>query len=149
MDKSSLSFILVLSIFISFGSIPLKLGTLANPGPGFFPFVAGAILGILSLASLIERIFSSSGKGEKSSWPAKGGIRRLIQTSLALIFYVLFLEKAGFILITFCLLTFLFWRVGYQRWHVSFAGGLLFTLFFYFLFRVLLQVPFPKGWLGI
>jgi hypothetical protein len=148
-DKIALSFIFVLSVLIALGSIPLKIGTLANPGPGFFPFVAGALLGIISLSSLIEQVLFATTKREQGSWPAKDGMKRLIQTSIGLILYIALLEKAGFILVTFFLLTFLFWRVGYQRWYISWAGGVLFTLFFFLLFRILLKVPFPKGWMGI
>ncbi len=74
---------------------------------------------------------------------------KILTTSLSLVLYAIALQPLGFILVTFLLLVFLFKVIGELGWKASFAGPLLSTLFFYLLFRVWLEVPFPMGPFGM
>src|SRR5215470_13966728 len=110
-DLTSALFWLAIAIFFSIeGLTQLKLGTLHQPGPGFFPFWAGVLLGILSLILLInslknrERLSLSGLK----SW-------KLLLVTGALLAYLLLLEMLGFVTITFLFL-FLLLCLEYKGW---------------------------------
>src|SRR5437867_13395969 len=54
-DLASSLFWLAIAIFFSLeGFINLKLGSLRSPGPGFFAFWGGVVLGLLSLVLLLS-----------------------------------------------------------------------------------------------
>ena len=56
-DLISSLFWLAVAIYFSVeGFISLQLGTLSQPGPGFFPFLGGVMLGILSLIQLLKSL---------------------------------------------------------------------------------------------
>ena len=127
-------------------SIRLKVGSFHMPGPAFLPFFAGALLGILSLISLVQTWREKEARGA-GPW---GGTPFL---KLALLLGVLFiytalLEVLGFILGTFLLLLFLFRVVEPVGWKTV----ILVTVFTmggtYLLFGILIESSLPKGFLG-
>ena len=61
-DLISSVFWLAIAIFFSIeGFTHLKLGTLHQPGPGFFPFWGGVVLGLLSLVLLLTHSRTETG----------------------------------------------------------------------------------------
>jgi hypothetical protein len=48
-DQWSGLFLLILAIFMCWGSLGLPYGSIHNPGPGFFPLWLGIILGAMSI----------------------------------------------------------------------------------------------------
>jgi len=128
-------------------SIRLKVGSFHMPGPAFLPFFAGALLGILSLISLVQTWREKEAREATGPW---GGTPFL---KLALLLGVLFiytalLEVLGFILGTFLLLLFLFRVVEPVGWKTV----ILVTVFTmggtYLLFGILIESSLPKGFLG-
>jgi len=143
-DLTSSLFWLGFAIFVSFESLTaLKLGSLRQPGPGFFPFWGGVLLGMFSLI-LLARSFMSRERLSFGAlrWPA------LLLVLAALLSYLLFLEAIGFVVVTFCFLLLLF-RFGETGWIKSAASSLVATSLAYALFRLWLQVQLPRGWFGI
>src|SRR5215472_13350187 len=143
-DLTSALFWLVIAIFFSIeGFTHLKLGTLHQPGPGFFPFWAGVALGLLSLISL----FNSLRKTDKLSL---SGIKswKLLLVAGALLAYLLLLETLGFVTITFLFL-FLLLRLEYKGWVFSAVSALLGALASYAIFQLWLKTQLPTGPFGI
>ena len=140
---SGLSWLGVAIFFSIEGFTQLKLGSLRQPGPGFFPFWGGLLLGILSLV-LLARSFKSRErlKSIVIPWPA------LLLVLGALLTYLLFLETLGFVTVTFLFLLLLF-RFGKTGWIKSGGWALIATSVVYLVFKFWLQVQLPRGLLGL
>jgi len=143
-DLTSALFWLAFAIFFSIESLTqLKLGTLHQPGPGFFPFWAGVVLGLLSLILLLNSLRNQerlSLSGLKS-W-------KLLLVAGALLAYLLLLETLGFVTITFLFL-FILLRLEYKGWVFSAVSALLGALASYAIFQLWLKTQLPTGPFGI
>jgi hypothetical protein len=142
-------FWIIVSLFVCTGAIGLKLGTPSDPGPGFLPFGAGALLGILALAHLLKVCLASSGgeSGEflwrELSW------RRCLSVVLAVFVYALLLPLLGYLIATFILMVVLFSLYDRRRWAIVVPSSLLVIGITYLVFHVWLKVQFPIGFFGI
>src|SRR5215475_7341265 len=142
-DLTSALFWLAIAIFFSIeGFTHLKLGTLHQPGPGFFPFWAGVLLGILSLILLFNSL-------KKSDTLSLSGIKssKLLLVTGALLAYLLLLETLGFVTITFLFLLLLL-RLEYKGWMFSAASALAGAVAAYVLFQLWLKTQLPAGPFG-
>ena len=139
---SSLFWFAVAVYFSIEGFIHLTVGTLSQPGPGFFPFLGGVVLGLLSLIQLLKSLKSRDSlalSGLKSS--------KFLLATGATLAYLLLLEKIGFVTITFLFL-FLLFRLEYKRWVISTALALAGAVSSYALFRLWLKTQLPAGPFG-
>ncbi len=147
-DVISSLFFAVCGLLILAGSLNMAIGRLGEPGPGFLPLIVGTLLTVMSAVLFVTAL------RRKREEQGKAGIGRterskILTTSLSLILYALALKPLGFVAVTLLLLVFLFRIIGELGWIVSLAGSVLTTFFFYLLFRVWLEVPFPMGPLGM
>lgn len=147
-DQISALFWLVLAIGICFGSVRLSLGGLHKPGPGFFPFLVGSILGVLSFLIFWQSFKGFPGEEEKVFWPNPKRSRRMTYILIALILYSLGMDYLGFLFSTLVFLGFLLRAIEPQRWPVVLSGSILGTILFYGVFKYWLDIPFPEGVLG-
>ena len=143
-DLTSGLFWLAVAVLICLeGFTNLKLGTLRAPGPGFFPFWGGLLLGMLSLLLLVRSLKSRERFGSSAiPWAA------LLVVLAALLSYLLLLETLGFVLVTFFFLLLLF-RFGITGWIHCCAWAVVATTLTYALFRLWLKVQLPRGLLGL
>lgn len=140
-DVKSGFFIFCLSLFVICESVRAGLGSLREPGSGFLSFCAGVTLAILSLL-LVYRGWGIHQSLETHS-------RRVIFAFILLLAYSLSLDILGFPLTTFFLVGILF-RLGEPRpWWVLVGMSMLVTLLSYWVFGVLLEINFPRGFLGL
>ena len=143
-DLASAVFWLAVAVYVSFeGFTKLKLGTLRQPGPGFFPFWGGLLLGACALILLARSLKSRERRRFGAiPWPA------LIMVLGALLGYLLFLETLGFVIVTllFLLALFCFAEIGWIK-HV--AWSVIATSLVYALFKLWLKVPLPSGLFGL
>ena len=143
-DLVSAFFWLAVAIYVSYeGFTKLKLGTLRQPGPGFFPFWGGLLLGACALILLVRSLKSRERLASGAiPWPA------LIMVLGALLGYLLFLEMLGFIIVTllFLLALFCFAEIGWIK-HVAWSA--IATSLVYALFKLWLKVPLPSGLFGL
>jgi putative tricarboxylic transport membrane protein len=138
----SLFFFIFLSVVICFESYKLGLGTLNNPSPGFFPFLTGAILGILSiLCWVINSLAGGIWEWMKISisWS------RAVPMLGALFLYSVFLDFLGFFLATFLLILGLLGGIERKSWLSSGLVAIGISVFSYIVFRVWLRVQLPEG----
>jgi len=142
-DLASSLFWLAIAIFFSLeGFINLKLGSLRSPGPGFFPFWNGVVLGLLSLVLLLS---SLKNMGRLSLSVLKSS--KLLLVTGALLAYLLLLETFGFVTITFLFL-FLLFRMEYRGWVFSAVTALIGAVSSYALFQLWLKTQLPAGPFG-
>jgi putative tricarboxylic transport membrane protein len=143
-DLVSSLFWLAIAIFVSFeGFTKLKLGTLRQPGPGFFPFWGGLLLGALALILLARSLKSRERLAFGAiPWPA------LVVVLGALLCYLLFLETLGFLIVTVLFLVALFClaKIG---WVKQVAWSVIAASVAYALFKFWLKVQLPAGFFGI
>jgi putative tricarboxylic transport membrane protein len=127
------------SVFAVVQGFALGLGNVQRPGPGFFPFWGGVVLGLLTL-SLLIRALGAAGRLSIS------GIRwwTLLLVVGALLAYLVFLESLGFVLVSFLFL-FLLFRLEYAGWLRSAMWSLLATAGAWALFGFWLKTQLPRG----
>jgi hypothetical protein len=101
---------------------------------------------LLSLFLFIQSF--SKGEGRIKTLLAKGGTGRVLLILLSLIFYGLFLEKLGFILMTFLLMGFLLLAIGKVRRSLVIFLSLVSSLGCYGVFQLWLNVQLPIGIFG-
>jgi len=141
-DRVSALFWLAVAIFAIAQGYALKLGTLHQPGPGFFPFWGGVVLGLLALVLLA----SARGPGTMRPLSVFRSPRLLVATA-ALLAYVLLLEPLGFVSVTLLFLLVLF-RVERRGWVFSALSAVAGTLVCYALFQLWLKTQLPVGPFG-
>lgn len=122
------------------GAIKLRLGTPSEPQPGFFPFVAGIILVVLS-AILLIRAFSGRGEGAEPF----GELWRPAILAIGLFLYSLLLDSMGYIIATIILSMVVLRVLDTKAWLKLAAISLILSVGTYFLFDRLLDVPLPLG----
>jgi putative tricarboxylic transport membrane protein len=125
----------------------LNLGTVHEPGPGFFPFGAGFIMLILSLAALLQSRAKKQ-KVEETSRQETFRWWNILIILTAITAYALSLEKIGFLINTFLFMCLLLKVVEPQTWKTAIIGGLITTLAANLVFNIVFRTQIPKGILG-
>ena len=134
-----------LSLFIVVLSYKLGLGGFHSPGPGFMPFIVGILLLTISLYLLLRHLLKMGDKGETVK-EEQGQINfwRISLVLVLLFAYSLLLEKLGYLIATFMLLSILSKSMGSKKWTSVLIGSVLTVLVTYFVFTSL-GLRFPKG----
>ena len=149
-DRWSSLFWLTAGLLICIGSVRLSLGNPRNPGPGFVPFLAGAILAVLAfIVYLQSRQPSSSAKEPAPVWTDKTKALKLVMTVIALLAYAVGMEYLGFLVSTILFIGFLLRVIEPRRWPVVILASLLTAVLSYCIFELWLQSQLPKGPLQI
>ena len=133
--------------FIIYSAFKLDIGSLGDPGAGFFPLVAGCCLCLMSGMIYLQAVLSK----EKKTETIFGGVnwRRPAVILVAVFLYILFFRKLGFILVNFLLLIVLFKAIEPQRWSVAVLSSALVTLVTWAFFTYWLECQFPPGVLRV
>ncbi len=147
-DRMGAGILIAAAVGICYGSVRLSLGGFHTPGPGFFSFLAGIILGVLSLISFIQSFKEMPGDERKPFWPNPRRTLKMALVFVALIFYVLLMDPLGFGLTTFLFLAVLLRGIEPQRWSVVFSVSILGVLISYGVFQYWLDMQLPRGFLG-
>jgi putative tricarboxylic transport membrane protein len=131
---------------ICLAGVRLGVGSLRDPGSGFIFFCCGAILAGLS-AVLIGGTYASQ-SGIDGKGPAQVRWLPALLICSGLLGYAWALERLGFLLSTFVLMSLLLRVTARARWDKAFVFGLAVTACSYGLFDVWLKARLPKGFLG-
>jgi len=140
-------FWLLFSLITCIEAYRLKLGTIHEPGPGFFPFGAGFIMLILTLAALLQSRAKKQ-KVEETSRQETFRWWNMLIILTAITAYALSLEKIGFLINTLLFMCLLLKVVEPQTWKTAIIGGLITTLAANLVFNVVFRTQIPKGILG-
>lgn len=139
-------FLLCVSLAILGGSLQLQVGTLTEPGSGFFPMLTGVVLGIFSVLIIAQA--KKTGALPVRFWAHAADRRAIYLSFFFILVYALLLERLGFILST-TLFFILFSRyVSRHRWVSAVFFAVVTSLATYFVFNLLLHAPLPQGVVG-
>jgi hypothetical protein len=142
---SSLFWIILAAATIALAS-RFPFGDFREPGPGLFPILISLIILGLGLILFFRSLFRAE-KEVKVTVRSLGAVSRVILVLLLLLAYAVFLEKLGFLTVSFLLIFLLLWIVYPQRWWIRLAAALGGSLGCYLIFEVWLQSQLPKGFL--
>ena len=162
-------FWIVCGLSICVASYRLSLGSLNDPGPGLFPFIAGSVLCVLSMVewwnttcayrrgahALAQAVDGRtdgalivSAEAVEPLFANRLGALKAAAIIVALLIYALAMEHLGFILSTIIFIAFLLWLVERQRWYVIVFGAVFSSMVTYLVFKVWLETALPLGLLG-
>jgi len=136
-----------LAIIICIASLRLSLGNFQNPGPGFFPFIAGSVLGILAAVVFFQarRAASSTQEAKRPLWTNQGGMKKIVLMTLSLLAYTVGMEYLGFVISTFIFLVLILRIIERQRWGLVILESVLASGLSYLIFEIWLQAQLPRG----
>lgn len=142
---ASAIFWVAMAILACYGATRLGLGSVTEPGAGFIFFWAGLMLALLSLIVLVDSIRGTEdmiADMEKMNWA------KIALILLSLLLYAYFLEKLGFVLTTFVLLSFLLGWIESTNWGRAVAIASAAALACFAIFELWLKIRLPKGIFG-
>jgi putative tricarboxylic transport membrane protein len=140
--------LLGLAVFILLQARPLGFGSIRAPQTGFFPSLLACLLLIGSLVLLGQALRQSATIATLWTITAEGW-KRIGVVFLVLITFAVSLETLGYLISTFLLMAVLLRAIEPQRWNVVIAMALAAALGSYLIFATFLNVPLPRGFLGI
>lgn len=139
-DIAGSFFLTLIGIGAVTGAIGLRIGTPTEPQPGFFPFLSGVAIIILSLMILTWGwLGRSKGKIEF------GEMRRPAMLVVALILFVGLLEPLGYLIVTPFISALVLYIMHVRSWRVLLTTSLALSIGTYVLFGRLLGLMLPAG----
>jgi hypothetical protein len=144
-DQASGSFWFIFSVFISYESYRLGLGSLHEPGPGFFFFLTGIVTALLSLTIILRSLKTRAPEEVQGAAFGKQGLAKIISVLLSLFLYAMLMEWLGFLIVTLLLFVFLLKVIEKKKWWLTVLVSLIVTAISYLIFEVGLQSQLPKG----
>lgn len=135
-------FWVVLGVLLCYGATRLGVGSATDPGTGFIFFWSGLILIALSLIAFAESLRD----GEDTN-PEIGALnwRKIVFVLFGLVLYAYFLERLGFVVTTFLLLSFLLGLIEDTNWGKSLGISSATALGSYVVFELWLKIRLPHG----
>jgi len=132
-------------------SLRMHIGTFRTAGAGMFPLLLGILLMVLSGTFVSKQFFQ--GKGEQArkeaSIESSESPMQLILFLGTMILAALFFNRLGYPLTSFLLVLGLLRILGIKRWGLNILISVVTAAGSYFLFIKWLDIPMPKGWIGI
>lgn len=132
-------------------SSKMPIGTFRMAGTGLFPLILGIILMVLS-GTFVLRIFFQ-GREEQVKKEARpestGSPIQLILFLGAMVLATLFFNRLGYPFTSFLLMLALLRILGIKRWGLNILVSVVTAAGTYFLFVKWLNIPMPKGWIGL
>ena len=125
------------------GAVRLHIGSPTEPQPGFFPFLAG-----ISLIILSSVIFSQGWLGHGQKKAAFGEVRRPALLLAVLIALVAVLDRLGYVFGTFIACGLILRILDVKSWRVLIFASLGLSIGTYLLFDRLLGIDLPMGMLA-
>jgi putative tricarboxylic transport membrane protein len=152
---SSLVLILFGAGFLLY-NIKYPMDTWANPGPGVFPLMVGAVLVILAAWQLVQDVRKLKPEETKESHERTGrtvteflqrdrGKAKPLLMIATFILYLLMVKWVGFFISNFLFVIISSKLIGARDWGRPIALSTGVNLFCYFLFEVWLKLSFPRG----
>ncbi len=134
-----------------FFSLKMPLGTFRMAGTGMFPLCLGILLMILS-GIFILKIFSPAKKEQGNKQTPVESSESPIQMGLffgAMVLAALFFNQLGYPLTSLLLMLALLKILGIKSWVQNVLVSVVSAAGSYILFVKWLDIPMPKGWIGL
>ena len=142
-DRISGAFLFLLGLFVAWEDRILPLGTHRHPGPGYFPLLLSAILGILGFLLFLRG--RSSPHLRSIRWEEAGHAVAILACSFLATFGI---ERLGYRITMILVLGFLFGVVERLKLWQVFVLTIGLSLGSFWVFDSLLRVILPRGGLG-
>ena len=134
----------------TFLSLGMPIGTFRKSGTGLFPLCLGILLIVLSGLFLLQLFLKDHAAGKRELIVrTPGSLKQLILFFGAMVLVTLFLNRLGYPLSSFLLMLALLKTLGMKRWSLNILLSLGTAAVCYFLFVQWLNIPMPKGLVGI
>jgi hypothetical protein len=130
-------------------SLQMPIGTFRAAGSGLFPLGLGVLLMGLSAILLIKSCVQPRPLKKQTPSGAARSNQQLVLFIGAIALAALLLKQLGYPFMAFLLLLSLLRILGVKRWAFTLALSLLTATGVYALFVLWLQIPLPKGWIGL
>ena len=143
--------ILLFGAITTLFSLKMPIGTFRMAGTGMFPLCLGILLMILSGAFILRIFFQGKEeqvKKEASIESSESPIQLILFLG-AMVLATLFFNQLGYPLTSFLLMVALLRILGIKRWGLNILISVVTAVGSYFLFVKWLDIPMPKGWIGI
>jgi putative tricarboxylic transport membrane protein len=139
-------FWVAVGILLCYGATRLGVGSVTEPGSGFIFFWSGLLLLVLSLIVAAESI---RGSAEPLQEIGRMNWIKIGLVLLSLLLYAFFLERLGFMLTTFVVLSFLLGLIEGTNSGRSFGVAAAAALGSFAIFELWLKIRLPKGIFGL
>ena len=133
-------FLFLLGIGAVVGAIRLKVGSPTEPQPGFFPFLGG-----LSLIVLSSVIFLKGRTGENQKRVAFGEVGRPALLLAVMIALVAVLDSVGYVIGTFIASGLVLRILNVKSWRTLILTSFCLSIGTYILFDKLMGIELPVG----
>ena len=134
-----------LGVFFTVGARKYGIGSLDEPGPGFFPLIGGVLLCLAASSHLVQLMLKpQSGTSENGLWVEAHWGRSVVVVA-GLVSYALTVDFLGFVIATFLLMFILFTLYDRTNFVFAIVGSLSVITITYFVFSIWLNVQFPAG----
>jgi len=134
----------------TFLSLGMPIGTFRKSGTGLFPLCLGILLIVLSGLFLLQLFLKDHAAGKRELIVrTPGSSRQLILFFGTMVLVTLLFNRLGYPLSSFLLMLALLKTLGMKRWSLNILLSLGTAAVCYFLFVQWLNIPMPKGWVGI
>lgn len=115
-------------------------------GPGFWPKVLGLVMGVLSLALIVEGLFGKQAEGEKAPIAfGTEGFHRVLKLFAVLIVFGAILYFLGIYVGILFMMPLCMWLHGERNKKILVGLAVGSCLFIYLVFGLALRVPLPMG----
>lgn len=138
-------FWLLFAVYVSIESYRLDLGTWGMPGPGYFPFGASLLLGIISLSTFVNSLKKAPSQETAKGPSEPARYQNVALILVAMIVYFFLLNRLGFVLCTSLFSLFFLRIVMSRRWFTALAVTISVTLALHLLFNIFLNAQLPPG----
>jgi putative tricarboxylic transport membrane protein len=145
LDKIPCLIWLGLGVFFAVGSRKYGIGSLDEPGPGFFPLIGGGLLSLAALIHLVQLMRKPEGGARESGLWGEAHWGRSITVVAGLTLYAFTVDLLGFIIATFLLMFILFSLYDRTKYIFAIFGSLSVITITYCVFSIWLKVQFPAG----
>jgi putative tricarboxylic transport membrane protein len=138
----ALALLLASGVYLA-NALPLPMGTMARPGPGFYPVAVGVLASVVALvwvAASYRRVPAAAGP----TVPDAAARVRVVSTAAVLVMFCAVLPWVGYP-VAACLFVVLMLRVLGAGWLAAGATAAAAAGVSYYVFGKLLGVPLPPG----
>jgi putative tricarboxylic transport membrane protein len=139
----ALGFLVAAGAYLA-ASLDFPVGSVAKPGPGFFPIGVGVFL-CVAAAALTVTAWRGSRAVLAVAAPPPDARKRVVAAVVGLVGFCLLLPWLGYPACAFLFVALLLRRLGDGSWTAVVITSALSALLSHYLFGVLLGVPLPRG----
>ncbi len=132
-------------------SLRMPIGTFRTAGTGMFPLFLGILLMFLSCIFLLKLFYQGKKTTVRRDSVAevRGSPIQLILFWGTMVLATTFFNQLGYPLTSFLLLVALLRTLGMKQWILNILLSFMTAVASYFLFVQWLQIPLPKGFIGL